>query len=175
MTAQDSEQQGDEQPEQLPPGMIWGVKRSFVRYIAQLMDGGHSATAGATLALGSLFHFEQADGSTYDPHTGTGALRFRGEVRLTGHFGMLSVTLAEPWVEFRDDGAVLTVVDHRSPDGGIRLDLATLEAGAPAEPQPGVHVWQNVPVTLTAAGQWLFNDQYPAGQQLDPLFIVHRR
>ena len=53
-----------------PPGLSWGVKRSFIDYIASLPDGSISATAGATVSGSSLFCFSPAT-SDYDAARGT--------------------------------------------------------------------------------------------------------
>ncbi len=162
----------DDAEEQLPPGLTWGLKRSFVRYLSFLPDGGHSEADGASLVHGNFFHFEPAEGSSYDPATRTGTLRFRGDVRLTGHHGMLFVMIADPWVEVRDGVGVLSVVDHRQwPDRSHRLVLATLEVAAPAR-AGAAWVWPETAAALAADAQWLFNDQYAPGEELDPIFMV---
>ena len=155
------------------PGLTWGLKRSFIRYISTLPDGGHQETDGASLTDGSSFHFAPAPGATYDPATGTGILTFRGDVRLTGHHGMLFVMVADPWIEFRDGAAVLSVIDSRHwPDRDTRLPLATLAPAAPSVSDAGL-VWAETPAHLSEAGQAVFNDQYGAGEELDPVFVVY--
>lgn len=147
-------------PEQ---GLTWGLKRSFVAYVSRLRDGGCGAKDGGSVVDGSFFHFEPAgpaDGSV---------VRFQGDVRLVGHAGLLFVMLKDPWVEFTSDGAVLSVVDvEHWPDTSQRMPLATLE---PAEPvtAEGLRVWSDVPAKLTEQGVELFNEQYAAGQPLDPV------
>lgn len=96
-------------------------------------------------------------------------LRFQGDVRLVGHAGLLFVMLKDPWVEFTPDGAVLTVVDvEHWPDTSMRMPLAVLEPAEPVDGQ-GVRVWADVPARLTEQGVELFNEQYAAGQPLDPV------
>ena len=51
-----------------PPGLSWGIKRSFIDYIGGLPDGSVSATAGATVSGSSLFCFSP-DTSDYDAAT----------------------------------------------------------------------------------------------------------
>ena len=102
-------------PDPLPPlGLSWGIKRSFIDYIAGLPDGSVSATAGATVSGSSLFCFSP-DTSDYDPALGTGVLRFRGDVRLAGHHGMLLVRLLDPWITFTTGSGVLSI---STGDGG---------------------------------------------------------
>jgi hypothetical protein len=153
----------------LPPlGLTWGIKRSFVRYLSSLPDAQVSATDGAEIVEGSLFNFQPAGGS-FDAAARTGVLRFRGDVRLSGHYGMMFVQLLDPWVEFTADGAVLTVGE---PGVDTRYALATLQP-APDSPvdDEGGRLWEGVQAALSAAGSETFNDQYPAGQPMDPLFI----
>jgi len=153
----------------LPPlGLTWGIKRSFVRYLSSLPDAQVSATDGAEIIEGSLFHFTP-DGGSFDPGTRTGTLRFRGDVRLSGHYGMMFVQLLDPWIEFTADGAALTIGE---PGDENRYALVTLQA-APDSPVDanGSLLWEGVQTALTAEGSQTFNDQYPAGQPMDPLFI----
>lgn len=96
-------------------------------------------------------------------------LCFQGDVRLVGHAGLLFVMLKDPWVEFTSDGAVLSVVDvEHWPDTSRRMPLATLEPVAPVTTQT-LRVWSDVPAKLTEQGVELFNEQYAAGQPLDPV------
>ncbi|GAA1201226.1 HtaA domain-containing protein [Prauserella alba] len=179
------------------PGLTWGLKRSFVAYVSRLRDGGCGAKDGGSVVDGSFFHFEpveavaavgdpaqgtavrpvaaQPDGPVPQPadsavpSTGDDVLRFRGDVRLVGHAGLLFVMLKDPWVEFTSGGAVLTVVDvEHWPDTSMRMPLATLEPTEPVTGQ-GLRVWSDVPARLTEQGVELFNEQYPAGQPFDPV------
>jgi hypothetical protein len=149
------------------PGLTWGVKRSFVRYLSLLPDFRHAETDGAFLVSGSFFHFPHADDDAV-PATGVGAagpMRFRGEVRLTGHRGMLAVVIADPWVELRDGRTVLTVVDHR-PDGAGRMPIALLRPTASV-----TGTFRRWTASLTDEARWLFDDQYPPGEELDPVEV----
>ncbi|OLT46373.1 hypothetical protein BJF85_17275 [Saccharomonospora sp. CUA-673] len=150
------------------PGLTWGLKRSFVAYVARLRDGGCGAKDGGSVVDGSFFHFEP-DAAEAEPATSE-VLRFRGDVRLAGHGGLMYVMVHSPWVEFDAGGAArLTVVDiEHWPDTARRMPLADLAPGEP-EVDAGLRVWRDVPATLTAEGRELFNDQYEAGQPLDPV------
>jgi hypothetical protein len=155
--------------EEMPrPGLTWGLKRSFIRYISTLPDGTHTETAGATLEPPSLFRFLPT-GSDLDPTTRLGTMRFRGEVRLGGHHGMLGVLIADPWVEMTAGGAVLSIVDARHwPDRARRVALAALVPERPAETPDGL-VWGPVAAHLTAEGADVFGGQYAAGEEMDPV------
>ncbi|KID29137.1 Htaa protein [Prauserella sp. Am3] len=156
------------------PGLTWGLKRSFVAYVARLRDGGCGAKDGGSVVDGSYFHFEPAEpvetaGSDESVRADPNVLRYRGDVRLVGHAGLLYVMLYDPWIEFTDGGARLTVVDiEHWPDTTRRTPLAEL---APAEPvvEAGLRVWRDVPAVLTEDGRELFNEQYETGQPLDPV------
>ncbi|MFH5823165.1 HtaA domain-containing protein [Georgenia sp. AZ-5] len=153
------------------PGLTWGLKRSFIRYISSLPDGAHAETDGASLEPPSLFHFS-LDRAELDRSTGRGTLRFRGDVRLSGHHRMLSVMIADPWVELRDDSATLTVVDaNHWPDRSRRMPLASLSLPEPTA-TPAGPMWGPVPARLTREGTTVFNDQYVTGEEMDPAFIL---
>ncbi len=155
--------------DQLPPlGLSWGVKRSFIDYIASLPDGSVSATSGAAKADDSLFCFGPGSGD-YDVARGTGVLRFRGDVRLAGHHGMLLVRLLDPWITFTGGSGVLSI---STGDGGGQ-DRATIGFLSPARPRQsdGYLVWDHVDVVISPEGSELFDGQYAAGQPMDPLFI----
>lgn len=157
--------------ETLPPfGLTWGVKRSFISYLTRLPDGAVSATGGANVVASSLFNFAP-DSSDYNASTATGTMRFSGDVRMAGHHGMMFVRLLDPWIEFREDQAELSVMTTNDDGSGLqRIALGTMPPAAP-ESVPGASIWQGVDVVLTPAGSELFNQQYPAGQEMDPVFI----
>lgn len=157
--------------EALPPeGLTWGVKRSFVNYLTSLPDGDISAADGASEVGPGLFNFLPG-GGTFDPAAGAGVLRFRGDVRLAGHYGMMFVQIADPWVEFQPGGGSLTVaLGEPGTDASERIVLVALEAAAPRL-VGGDLVWQSVPTRLTRDGSDVFNHQYGVNQQMDPVSI----
>ena len=150
------------------PGLTWGIKRSFMDYISGLPDGAVSAADGAPVTASGVFCFAPA-GSEYDPARGTGLLRFRGDVRVAGHHGMMFVRLLDPWVEFAAGHGVLSI---STGDGGgtDRSDVGTLRTAAPRNME-GFLVWERVEVAVSQAGSELFDGQYAAGQEMDPLVI----
>lgn len=154
-------------PDELPPlGLSWGIKRSFIDYIASLPDGSVSATDGATMSGSTLFCFSPAT-SDYDAALGTGVLRFRGDVRLSGHHGMLLVRLLDPWITFTSGSGVLSI---STGDGQDRTAVGFLSPAKPREAD-GSLVWEHVDVVISPEGSELFDGQYAAGQPMDPLFI----
>lgn len=164
-------------PDPMPPlGLTWGIKRSFIDYIASLPDGSVSAEAGAAVLPSGLFCFTPAHanegrdpaGSGYDAERGTGALRFSGDVRLAGHHGMLLVRLLDPWITFTGGNGVLSI----SAGGGSqdRTTVAFVRTAAPRA-VAGSLVWEHVEVVISPEGSELFDGQYAAGQSMDPLII----
>lgn len=149
-----------------PPGLSWGIKRSFIDYIGSLPDGSVSAAGGAAALESGLFCFT-ADVSDYDAALGTGVLRFLGDVRLSGHHGMLLVRLLDPWITFSGGSGVLSI---STGDGQDRTALAFVRAAAPMD-VAGSLVWEHVDVVISPEGSELFDGQYAAGQPMDPLFI----
>jgi hypothetical protein len=139
-----------------------------MEYIAGLPDGAVSAADGASLTESGQFCFASA-GSEYDPARGTGVLRFRGDVRVAGHHGMMFVRLLDPWVEFAAGHGVLSI---STGDGGAkeRTDVGSLRTAAPRN-MDGFLVWEHVDVAVSEAGSELFDGQYAAGQTMDPLVI----
>lgn len=142
-------------------GMRWGVKASFVAYVAGVSDGVMSVTDGA-LDTPEGFIFPVADSSKFDSRSGMGELRFRGDVRLRAHGGMLAVRFADPCLSVSRKKAILTVVDA----GGSRRCVAHL-----GRPQPGEGGGIYIPASLSAEAVPYFNDVYPVGTELDPLVI----
>lgn len=156
---------------EVAPGLTWGLKRSFIRYVSLLPDGSHMLDGGATLAFSSIFHFELEDSSIYDASTGQGILKFRGSLKLSGHHNMMLVLIADPWVEFHEGEALLTVVDVKGwPERKNRIKLAELQASPPVL-NDGSLLWLNTSATLSAEGTHLFNEQYAQDEELDPMSI----
>ena len=157
-------------PDPLPPlGLSWGIKRSFIDYINSLPDASVSVTDGATADEAGLFRFA-ADSSDYDAIRGTGILRFRGDVRLSGHHGMMFVRLLDPWIAFTGGRGILSI-SIGDDVGRDRTAVASLRAGAPRQAADGSLVWADVEVAITDEGSELFDGQYAAGQSMDPLII----
>lgn len=158
------------------PALRWGIKRSFISYLSRLPDGSVSAEAGASIVSGSYFQFEPEGGG---PAVGAAApaevRKFRGQVRLSGHHGMMSLYVADPWLEFGGAGAVLSVADPQQPAGsGGRLELLRLAVPVWPEvgwPDPAGTDWRELPARLSPAAVEFFNGQYEAGEEMDPVFL----
>lgn len=148
-------------------GLTWGVKRSFVSYVAGLDDGEFEATDGATMTPGHIFHFPLASTADFDSATGLGTVQFRGRIRIGGHFGMMELLIRDPRLLITDRGAQLLAPD---PDAGGRLTpLAelTISTARLSTQQP----LTDLPTELSPEGIVLFNRQYLPGEEMDPVTI----
>lgn len=137
----------------------WGVKQSFRAYVEG--SGGSIATGdGCTRADDGTLAFEAAADSdlvlTDGALSGTG--RFRGRVQFQAHGGLLSVTLADPWVEPADGGWVLSIAETAT----RRTAIAKLGA-----PEDGA-----MSATTTLDGMMIIGDHYPPGTPLDPVRLA---
>ncbi len=153
---------GQDGPPEL--GMTWAIKRSFVGYILGMPDGQASAADGAW-PLPDLSVVYAHDPSVPQDELGRG-WAFRGDVRFAGHFGMLFVRIAFPWIVWTDDAVMLTIADPDGEDDAKRVAIATVEL---EETGPGE--WTSTEVALTAAGSEIFNHVYPVGDPMDPFVL----
>ena len=138
------------------PGLSWSVRSTFLRYVSALPDGRIHVTEGAGLAEGQ-FSFPEGLAAPR-------IRRFTGQVAFTGHFGLLSVTIAEPWLDWSGDTCLLTIAD---PDRG-RLPLATCLVASDRV----TRAWLGREVRLTEEGAALFGGSYAVGEPLDA-FTIH--
>lgn len=151
-------------------GLHWGIKASFMDYIASMPDSRASAVDGATPSAGNLLVWEPAGLPAPEPDDADLLLAFRGEVRLSGHGGLLSVRVADPWITTRGGETVLTILDPSRADPARRLPLARLTLET--RPASGsLRIWMSKDVRLAEEGTALFNDVYPPGEQMEPLAI----
>lgn len=151
-------------PDTPRPGLTWGIKRRFVDYVGGLPDGEFKVSAGASTDANHVFWFPLESMDDFDPLTGLGVVRFGGRAELSGHFGMMSLTVDSPWLEFSATGTQLTIPDVER-ESGYRVPLLQLEVGA----QPGSNSLADVPARLSVEGKTAFNGQYPPGEAMDPV------
>jgi hypothetical protein len=160
-------------PPGLPFGLRWGIKSSFVEYIRRMPDGQGRLGDGAVPVglVEILYPPERGELHTMDDGSIERSWIFRGQVRFSGHFGMLVVRVAAPALTVRDGRAELTVADPSATETGARLALVTLRLDPRPAPD-GIELWQGTDVRLTAAGTGLFNDVYPEGEPFEPLTVL---
>lgn len=154
-------------------GLLWGLKKSFVDYIGRMPDGKGVVSGGAvSTATGEVRYPPETSGRR--PGADGGEDRFwlfAGEVRFSGHYGMLSVRIAAPRIVLIGGAASLDVAVPTAADADARLTLVTLRL-TPEPGDDGVEQWASTDVALTDAGVALFNDVYRPGEPFDDLRIT---
>ena len=158
----DGPTQGD-----IPFGLLWGIKRSFVAYVRRMPDGQGSIHDGAVPLGEDTILFPAAGGTSADGDTFT----FRGDVRFRGHGGMLFVRVAAPVITVRGDRAELSIEDPYARADAERVPLVTLQLEPGPAPE-GAQVWLGSNVRLTEAGAVLFNDVYQPGEEFEQLSVI---
>lgn len=107
--------------------LIWSIKGSLISYVRGMPDGSVKVSGSAV---------ETTEGFVFppDPEPGPGVdalgatLRFRGAVVLTGHSGMLRVSISDPWLvpgPSPDDPWGITMSDPF--EAGERLVFAEID------------------------------------------------
>ena len=101
----------------------WGVKESFRSYISGSIANGEWQVSDGLAYEVPNFVWSGATGEI-DPSTGAGSVSFGGTVHFTGHDGVLDLTLANPTIEFEEDGTVALLLDTKSNDaqGNLAVD-----------------------------------------------------
>ncbi|GAB3615673.1 hypothetical protein GCM10027416_02300 [Okibacterium endophyticum] len=161
--------------ERVDTGLVWGIKNSLIDYLARVGDASSQVSAGAGLVGPGEFYFAVADTSGFDGSTLTGTIRFRGELRLRAHSGLLAVDVRDPWLEFGDEGWTLTSevggehkpVSNDSPSRARLVDLEPVDVVNDGE----VIMLPDVPTRLAAESAGLFDGMYPVGTAFAPLHV----
>ncbi|ONH32064.1 HtaA domain-containing protein [Protofrankia sp. BMG5.30] len=151
-------------------GLRWGIKATFLTYIARMPDGQGSISGGAQPAENDEFVFEP-DPSAAVPEGVDGFWAFRGDVRFQGHFGLLYVRIADPHVVLRGTEAELNVVEPFESETKPRIPLVRFTP-RPGTAPPGLRTWEAEDVRLLAEGAGLFNNVYSVGEPFEPLSIT---
>lgn len=152
-------------------GLFWGIKRSFLQYIARMPDGDCSVTDGADPDVDARFRFAVDRISPVVDHEWT--VLCRGDVRFAGHHGMLFVQIADPMLTIRGTSGHLSVVDGPAVREGVRDARRTLASfDVVSDPDHADDIVTATGVRLVAEGAEIFNDVYPAGELFDD-FRVH--
>ncbi|GAA3886238.1 hypothetical protein GCM10022381_30480 [Leifsonia kafniensis] len=146
-------------------GMAWRIKASFVKYIAGMNDGAVRILPGSSVTPNGEYYFtlEHYD---FDSETLTGVVKFRGGVEFSGHFGMLNLSLTDPWISFREGTALISAVTG----AGERVEFCAVAAAAPLI-DGDVLMWRDIPTFLTSVGEPLFNNVYRGNEPFAPLTV----
>jgi hypothetical protein len=154
-------------PGDIPVGLLWAIKRSFVAYVRRMPDGQGSIHDGAVPLGEDTILFPATEATSADGDT----FAFRGDVRFRGHGGMLFVRVAAPVITVRGDRAELSIEDPYARADAERVPLVTLQLVEGPAPE-GAQVWLGSDVRLTEAGAVLFNDVYQPGEEFEQLSVI---
>lgn len=149
----------------------WGVKASFREYVGEIEGSSQGMLPGPGRFERGLFVFDPDPSATLWVDSEPRVLAYAGAAQFTAYSGLMDVVIRDPWVEFDDAGARLTIADPAAP--AARLHLANLK---PAEPQRvrDVFRWGQVSARLAIGGMRVFDGVYAPGSELDPVeFAAH--
>lgn len=175
------------------PPLHWGFKESWRNYVGPPAASGGAAVVPAPGPSGHQLAWSFASGS-YDADTGTTVLRYTGSIHWTKYFYpdnpaiasippgydgpldilLLDVTVSDPTVTIRPDGATVSVVassrslaDWKMKDYG-RLDVAELDiTGVTPTIDASTTTWPAIPASVTADAVSVFSSNYRQGQAID--------
>jgi hypothetical protein len=158
--------------------VTWGFKESFRSYVSGAIAAGSWSTSGEVDYSTPVFSFRGGEGYV-TPQRDHGEVSFDGELRFTGHGGILNTVLASPrfaltgpreatlFVDVTGDTMDLVSVSARN------VDFATIQwsrADEIIDPEAGIWDVSQAEVVLTEAGAAAFGT-YSAGEIFDPMDI----
>ena len=148
---------------------LWGIKASFIRYLAMQHGTEASIGGGAAVTANNRFMFPAAAGANSLPATGPGEMKFEGDVHFIAHGGLLNVIFADPWIQRTENQILLSVVTGGySGSSGKPTVIAELIERESAE--DGSITFD---ATLASSGVQVFGGAYAAGEPLDAVRVVH--
>lgn len=119
----------------VPPSqdLVWGFAPGFDGVVTDTLQGASGGSDGASVRDDGRWTFRSAGGDI-DPATGLGTARYEGTVVLSTKFHLLEIAVANPWIEFTDDGTWLSAEtstgDMVGTDSMTRVRLARLDVAA---------------------------------------------
>lgn len=138
--------------------LTWQVKESFVAYVQKFgtVTVDHPASEDAE---GFVFPLEEAEPEL---------LKFKGRMEFYAHGGLLSASVANPWLHVTSTGSYLTIEGTaRTQTEGSRLRVAEIAALVSPEAVLGTHS-----AVLADVGTALFDYRYGAGEPLAFVLIT---
>ncbi|WP_395638663.1 HtaA domain-containing protein [Pseudolysinimonas sp.] len=139
------------------PGLEWGVRDSLTAYVDGLPDGVIAVDGIADIVPKThppRFWFPLIEMSGDE-------VRFAGTAQITGHGGLLRVTVRDPRLHFDQSRVVLSVASDLRDE---RLFVAVVERG-----QLDPHGWHDEAAHLTADGAAWLGPNYSAGDAVSPI------
>ncbi|UFU03264.1 HtaA domain-containing protein [Ruania suaedae] len=166
--------------------LSWGIKESFLSYIQGPIADGSVRTTGGVTRDGSVFSWTGGTGVA-DDEAQTALVSYPGEIRFTGHGGLLDLTISD--VRLRLDGpgegTIVATLASKALGSGefetyVGVDLAALTFDPDALTLDPVTAQLSAGATgglrlddaaseLTTDGAEAFAGFYEAGSALDPV------
>ena len=153
-------------------GLVWGIKRSFIAYLARQPDASNMYGDGAEGLVDGRYFFTLGNDEEFDRRRLTGTLKFRGTIRLMAHRNRLVVTISDPWIVFdgQGKGTLSTSTRNNAEDEDTRHDLVHLTV-SPTESDAQAILWAGIRTSLAPGATQVFNEVYPPHEDFDPLVI----
>ncbi|MGW0016716.1 HtaA domain-containing protein [Rhodococcus sp. NPDC003382] len=143
--------------------LLWGFAPGYTDLVTDTTQGSVVGKNGATVNPDGTLAFELAE-AQIDPDTGLGRIEYRGTVVSFTRFHLLEIALADPWIEFTEDGTYLTAEsstgDQVGTDSMSRITVARLDAAADASRTE----WDGVPARFSVPLQPSVLLPYSGGQ-----------
>lgn len=143
--------------------LIWGLKESFLSYVARLPGSEASVGEGAGFTESREFSFpvrsHADDGSTS---------QYYGDLKITAYGGMLDVELGDPWIE--QDGSSIILSVRTGAAESARTAIAQLTPTETSSDDPSIR--STYRANLLKTGSQIFNHVYEPGQELAIVRVV---
>lgn len=143
--------------------LVWGFAPGYTDLVTDTTQGSVVGKNGASVGSDGTLSFELAD-AQIDPATGLGRIEYRGTVVSFTRFHLLEIALADPWIEFTEDGTYLTAESSTGnqvgTDSTSRITVAQLDTTA----DPGRTEWDGVPARFSVPLQPTVLLPYSGGQ-----------
>lgn len=120
----------------VPPAqdLLWALAPGYTDLVKTTTQGSVTGSDGATVRGDGRLTFE-LDGADVDPATGLGVVKYRGTVVSFTRFHLAEIALANPWIEFTEQGTFLSA---ETSDGNmVGTDTMTRIRFAQVESRPG--------------------------------------
>lgn len=161
--------------------LSWGVKESFRSYISGSIANGEWTTDNGADYETPNFLWSSSEGEIADD-VSAGSLPFTGSVHFTGHDGLLRMDIADPLIEFDENGSAYLSLEigatDEAPEGAPtseQVRAAKIETAGSLEAAEETLTITDAPVILTSEGANALNGEYgsyAAGDEMDPITLT---
>lgn len=161
--------------------LSWGVKESFRSYISGSIANGEWTTDNGAEYETPNFLWHSTEGEIAEDIT-AGSLPFAGSLHFTGHDGLLRMDLANPLIEFDENGSAYLSLDigatDEAPEGeptSEQVRAAKIETAGALEADGETLTLTDAPVILTSEGANALNGEYgsyAAGDEMDAITLT---